>query len=229
MAVFSVLTIYIYNSGYSYFSRYDYFETSTSLMAFFFPLLVIPQFIWHFIQEMKDGYIRYSSFRTTEKKYVFAKYLVFLSCVGITMISYYLLTLCLSFVIPLELDIMNSFDGHYAANLYNNMPFLLGLLMILWKTFIAALLATFTFILVFLIDNVFVILSAPFAYYILNNVIFAYMQLEKYRLVTSFEPGSLQYTVISLKTFIIPALMLLAIDILISIYISITKTDLLER
>jgi hypothetical protein len=91
-------------------------------------------------------------------------------------------------------------------------PFMYGLGLSLWKGIIGGLVATLGFVFSLFSKNLFVILTGPLVYLLLENFCWSVFGLEKYRLVTAFEPSTVTSEAISLASFVTgPALLLLVI------------------
>ena len=61
---------------------------------------------------------------------------------------------------------------------------------------------TFGFVLALYCKNIFVILTGPFMYSILENFVLAILRLERYRLVVSFDPTTVDPRVVSIFSFL---------------------------
>ena len=109
--------------------------------------------------------------------------------------------------------------SHFLLTLYVQFPLIYGLLLSAWKALLGVLTMTFGFVLALFSRNIFVILTAPFVYVILENFILASLSsasldLATYRFVTAFEPTCKEY--INLGSFIVgPVLMCLVIGAII--------------
>ena len=98
------------------------------------------------------------------------------------------------------------------GEVYGNHPFIYGLISSIWKGFIGSLVALFGFVLSLYSRNLFVILTGPFLYTILENFSLSSFGLEGYRLITAFEPSTIYVGNLSLGSFIIgPVLLILVI------------------
>ena len=52
------------------------------------------------------------------------------------------------------------------------------------------------------IDNIFIVLTGPFIYYVLENFILSILSLENYRFVTAFSPDLVSYNSVNIFSFI---------------------------
>lgn len=86
---------------------------------------------------------------------------------------------------------------HYLPVLFTENPLLYGLLFSIWRGLLGIIIATMGFVLSLFSRNIFIILSGPFIYYILENYLLSILQIPQYRFVTAFEPRSLSFADIS--------------------------------
>ncbi len=74
------------------------------------------------------------------------------------------------------------------------------------------------FVLSLYVKNIFIVLTGPFIYVILENFVLAILRLEKYRLVTSFEPTTISHIAITALSPIIGPILLVVVT-LIALYV----------
>ena len=67
---------------------------------------------------------------------------------------------------------------------------------------------TFGFVLALYRKNIFVILTGPFMYSILENFVLSTLRLESYRLVVSFDPTVVNPQVVSIFSFLVGPIVL---------------------
>ena len=70
------------------------------------------------------------------------------------------------------------------------------------------LVMTFGFVLALYCKNIFVILTGPFMYSILENFVLSILRLEKYRLVVSFDPTTVSPQAVSMISFLVGPIVL---------------------
>ena len=71
---------------------------------------------------------------------------------------------------------------------------------------------TLGFVLAMYGRNIFVILTGPFVYSILENYILSILRLEQYRLVVAFDPTSISDDAVSVMSFLVgPAILIIVI------------------
>ena len=61
---------------------------------------------------------------------------------------------------------------------------------------------TFGFVLALYCKNIFVILTGPFVYSVLENFVLAILRLERLRLVVAFDPAAVDPKVVSISSFL---------------------------
>ena len=76
---------------------------------------------------------------------------------------------------------------------------------------IGILAMTFGFVLAMYCKNIFVILTGPFIYSILENFIMAILSLEKYRLVVAFDPTCISFHAVTWLSFFTGPVLLLCV------------------
>ena len=92
---------------------------------------------------------------------------------------------------PQELWPLPEGYSHVFLSLYAKTPVLYALLLSLWKGLMGVLTMTFGFVLALYGSNIFVILTGPFIYVILENFFWSILGMPELRFVTAFEPTSL--------------------------------------
>ena len=74
-------------------------------------------------------------------------------------------------------------------------------------------------------ENIFVVLTGPFLYTILENFVLAILGVPQYRLVTAFDPNCLSPEVITTMSFVAGPSLLAAVITLLAIYFSKVKKE----
>lgn len=98
--------------------------------------------------------------------------------------------------------------SHVFLSLYAETPVFYALLLSLWKGLMGILTMTFGFVLALYGSNIFVILTGPFIYVILDNFFWAILGVPELRFVTAFEPASLSSLSVHAASFVVgPTLM----------------------
>ena len=146
----------------------------------------------------------------------------------ILFIPYVMSLLCALYVVtPANVLPQHDKYSHFLLTLYVQFPLIYGLLLSAWKALLGVLTMTFGFVLALFSRNIFVVLTAPFVYVILENFILASLSsasldLATYRFVTAFEPTCRVY--INLGSFIVgPVLMCLVIGAIILYYTKVKR------
>lgn len=176
-------------------------EVGMEYISFLFPLIVTVPIGWLMYYERKDNFIIYTLPRVSKKKYLLSKWIVLAGSAGtsmfIIMFAGVLTALYLKPEIVPELVFVDPITGelisqilshHFMGELFVNHPLVYGLLLSVWRGLLAALVATFAFVLSLYIENLFIILTGPFIYGILENFILSILEIPQYRLVTAFDP-----------------------------------------
>jgi len=203
--VMVVLTCTLYKS---YALEYDLeaWEIANGYYTVLFPLLVVMPTCWLFYYERKNGFIMYTLTRTSKKKYLLAKWLVIAGNGFMLMFSTMVLGVIAALYVKPDITPVLALNDpvtglkisqieatHFMPELFAKEPLVYGLLLSLWRGFLGALMATMGFMLSLLSRNLFIILSGPFIYSLLENYILSIMSAAQFRLVTSFEPRAISF------------------------------------
>jgi hypothetical protein len=180
-------------SGYEYNYNIEVWEESGELFRMLFPLFAVVPTCWLMYYERKNGYLSYTLTRVSKRNYITIKWLVsslggafivfLVSFVGIIISLYFLPE-----IIPsTKNDAINKFAGEY----FVNQPLMYGFLLSVWRSVIGFLVSSFGFVLSLYIKNIFIVLTGPFVYSILENFVLSVLGVPFFRLVTSFDPNTL--------------------------------------
>lgn len=205
------LTCTLYQN-YSIYFRLDTWEIGTEYLGLLFPLLVTVPVCWQLYYERRDRFIVYTLPRISKTGYLMAKWLACaLSAFLILFVPYFLSALCALYTVNPALRTPNENNIHVFHNFYAHAPLLYALLLSLWKSFLGVLTMTFGFVLAMYGKNIFVILTAPFIYAVLENFGWSILGMPQYRFVTAFEPSSLSSDVVTGVSFAVGPLLLCAV------------------
>lgn len=189
-------------------------EVGTELIGFLFPLIVVIPICWNMYYERENNFLLYTMPRVNKSKYLIAKWIISaISAFLILLVPYFLAAVFALYVKhPIETYIPEDMSltpfNHVFLVMFMQKPLLYAFLLSCWKGFIGIFVMSLGFILSLYVDNIFVILTGPFIYFILENFILAILGLEEYRLVTAFEPTSIEPTAITGSSFTIGLLLI---------------------
>lgn len=185
-------------------------ELANEYFSFIFPLLVVLPTCWLFYYERKNSFVMYTLPRVSKRNYLFAKWLIiagngfmliFLTMIIGVIVALYIkpeITPVLTAVDPDTGKLISQVQKtHFMAELFTEKPLLYGCLFSIWRGLLGSLMATMGFVLSLFSRNIFIILSGPFIYYILENYVLSILQVPQFRLVTAFEPRTLDFTELS--------------------------------
>lgn len=206
--VMCVLSCTIYQS---YALQYDLeaWEVGTKLFSLLYPLVVVVPLCWNLYYERKNNFLLYVMPRTTIKKYLTAKWIAYaLGAFCIIVIPYILSAVFALYVkAPVVPFPKNSFT-HIFQNIFIETPLLYAVALSCWRCVASLLVMTLGFVLALYCKNIFVILTGPFMYTILENFILAILRLEQFRLVVAFDPTSISAQAITATSFVVGPLLL---------------------
>lgn len=223
LGALTVLTCILSCTLYRDYSMYydiDAWEIGTEYLGLLFPLFVTVPICWELYYERRDHFLVYTLPRMDKRHYLGAKWCACaLAAFMILFVPYFLSAVFALYVKqPAEIPFPDEYHGHVFNYLYTEMPLLYALLLSLWKSLLGVLTMTLGFVLAFYGKNIFVILTGPFIYAILENFIWSILGLARYRLVTAFEPSSLTYSAIHVSSFVMGPLLMCIVIVLIVLY-----------
>ena len=180
---------------------------------------------FHIDYERRNRFLVYTLPRASKKSYLISKWTACaLSAFFILFVPYVLSLLCALYVVePQYLFPMPEKYSHFLLSLYAQHPLAYGLLLSVWKALLGVLTMTFGFVLALFSKNIFVVLTAPFIYVILDNFFWSNLRVAN-AFVFGFEPGALQPDYITLATFVFgPIQMLLILTLIVFFYTKVKK------
>jgi hypothetical protein len=225
-----VLTGTLY-TGYSLHYDLEAWEVGRELIDFLFPLFVVIPICWLMYYERKDNFLVYNMPRVSKPKYMTAKWIVAAVCAfAILFIPYFLSAVFALYIKPPigeivlllppgETPIQTPF-AHIFLDMFVNAPLLYAFLLSLWKSVIGVMVMSMGFVLSLYVKNVFVILTGPFIYSILENFIWSILRIPQYRLVASFEPTSVMEELVTPLSLAVGPLLLLAFIVCLWLFFS---------
>ena len=218
-AVSCILTCTL-DKSYRLWFRPDSWEIGTAFFSLLFPLFVVIPVCWNLYYERKNNFLLYVLPRVRQRRYLTAKWLVYaLSAFSILFIPLMLSAAAALYVNQPVLYENESFS-HVLMETYTQTPLLYAFLLSMWKGMIGVLVMTLGFVLSMYVKNIFVILTGPFIYLILENFILSILQLPKYRLVTAFEPTSMADDAITAGSMIVGPVLLVIVIIVSALYLT---------
>lgn len=195
VAVLCILA-WVSKGSYVFFRNIELWEESNEVFSFIYAALASVPVCWILYYERKDHYIIYTLPRISKKKYLFTKWLIaaaagaliiFLISFGWLLISLYVFDSVAA--IPDMND--RAETGHFAGYWFVNHPLRYGLLLSIWRAFLGFLAATLGYVLSLYEKNIFIVLSGPFVFTLIDSFILASLAIPQYNLFTAFEPSSL--------------------------------------
>lgn len=187
----SALSCTLFHS-YGIYTELDKWEIGYEFLGLFYPFFVTIPVCWQLYYERRDRFLVYTLSRVPAKRYIVAKYtacalcafaLMFISLMTSALAALYLAPyqeLC-----PPPKPVFN----HLWKTLYTSRPVLYALLLSTWKGLIGALTMSVGFVLALYGSNIFVILTGPFVYAILDHFLWEIGNC--YSLIVAFNPESL--------------------------------------
>ena len=195
IAVLTVLTCIFTCTMYQEYSisfKLDAWEIGTEYIELFFPLFVTVPVCWELYYERRNRFLVYTLPRVSKRAYLGTKWLsCSISAFMILFIPYIASALCALYINTPNIKPLQPYYDHIWYTLYTQLPLLYALLLSFWKGLLGVLTMSFGFALALYGKNIFVVLTAPFIYAVLENFILSILNLAMYRFVTAFEPTSM--------------------------------------
>lgn len=189
----SVLSCTVFQQGHSLFAKLDKWELGFEFLGLLFPLFVALPVCWQLYYERRDRFLVYTLPRVPAKRYIAAKYTACAVCAfAVIFIPLMLSALTALYVAPDPRygynteDMYNPPWTHMLKTLYTSRPILYALLISGWKGLIGVLSMTLGFVLALYGSNIFVILTGPFVYAILDHFLWGLGPY--YSLIGAFNP-----------------------------------------
>ena len=216
------LTCTLYK-GYSMDYDLEAWEVGCEVITFLFPLFVVTPICWSMYYERKNNFLLYTIPRVGKKKYLAAKWIAAaVSAFTIIFVPYFSSAICALYVktpiVPMLRPEGVTPFSHAYLDVFANTPLMYALLLSLWKSVIGVMVMSLGFMLSLYIKNIFVILTGPFIYSILENFSLAILQKPEYRLITSFEPSAVSYKAITLVSPMIGPILLIALTVILWLF-----------
>lgn len=200
-------------------------EVGTKLIIFLFPNFVVIPICWNLYYERKNNFLVYAVARVKQGKYLRAKWMVSaISAFMILFISFFLSAIFAlyikapiePYVPPADLDVTPF--NHVFLDLFTKSPLLYAFALSTWRGVLGILVMSFGFVISLYVSNIFLILTGPFIYLILENFILSILGVPQYRLITSFDPTSLSESMITANSFLMGPMILSIIILGVWIY-----------
>lgn len=211
--------------GYSLFNDIDAWEVGTEIINFLFPLFAVIPICWNVYYERKNSFLLYTMPRVGKTKYLTAKWIAaVVSAFTVIFVPYFLSAVFALYIKPPIKPLTGEFT-HIYLNMYVNAPLLYALLLSLWKGVVGVLVMNLGFLLSLYVKNIFVILTGPFTYSILENFSLSILGVPQYRLVTSFEPSAVDYKSISAFSPAVGPLLIVAFTVFVWLFFAKVKRE----
>ena len=179
--------IYIYNGNSMIYHTIDPYVYASGPVDFFLPLLVTIPFSFYTYHIVKNGFIDYAGVRMEKKKYL--TYYILSSLISCFIMVFIVNILGVVFSVNIASlisgDYKPSYSEYWLGNLQMTSPIVFGLIWSLYKAFVATLICLFGQIIAVYVDNLFLVLLAPFIYSVLENFITGVLRIPKFSLTTA--------------------------------------------
>ena len=212
--VMSVLSCTLYQN-YTLYYDLEAWEVGTEWLSLLYPLFVVIPLCWNLYHERKNNFLLYVMPRVPVRRYLTAKWIAYaLGAFSIMAVPYLLSAVCALFLNAPVVPPAEGTFSHVFQSAFTQAPLCYAVLLSCWRGLIGVLMMSFGFVLALYCKNMFVILTGPFMYAILENFILSILHLERYRLVVAFDPTCVDDRVVSALSLVVgPVLLLLVIGL----------------
>lgn len=160
-------------------------------VALIYPVLVSVPFCLNLFLIKKTGYIRYIESRCEIGDFLIANYKLGVACAFSSLFIMSIVGLVITGVFfgPLfgeGSDYASPFSDYFFFNAVKTRPFLTALVFSVWRSFLGAMFFSFGFLMSLLSNNVFIAMSAPFVYSIVENYITGVLGFPQNSICTAF-------------------------------------------
>lgn len=217
------------STGYYYYYPVDVFQEIVGLfLPLIFPVLIVFIYLPDFLQEQKNHFVIYTRSRIPLSYYILAKGVINAILTGFIVLFMLLFTyIFVLYIEPNLLRVVNYsplFEKNYGSSVtffqfaeYGNWVYVL--VYSLWVAFNAVVYGTIAFLLMLIIKNPFVALSAPFLFYHIFNFVAGVFGGAKFSPLSTVFPFNVQQQ--ELWTVLVPLLFLLLV--LITLYFIVVR------
>lgn len=234
IVVVSLTTLTRYKT-YQVEQQLEVYEVGFEYFVLFYALICVIPTAWMMYCERKTHYIKYILPRTKLRTYIFVKAFMSMIIGFVIVFSLSLISLMIAlYIVPEVPKIISSFDASTGepisvsemrifGDLFVTQPFFYGFVSSVWKGMIGALVGLFGFVLSLFIRNLFVILTGPFLYTIIENYSLSVFGLEQFRLVTSFEPSTIRHDYFTWGSVLVGPVLLITVIFVYVLYMQVIK------
>lgn len=209
--VMCVLSCTLYQN-YSLIYDLEAWEVGTELVSLLYPLFVVIPLCWSLYYERKNNFLLYVMPRVPIKKYLASKWIAYaLGAFCIIVVPYVLSAIFALYIKAPVVSFMGNPFTHIFQSVFIETPLLYAVILSCWRGVVGVLMMTFGFVLALYCKNIFVILTGPFMYSILENFILSILRLERYRLVVAFDPTCVSYQSITPASFVAGPIILILV------------------
>lgn len=211
---------------YSLIYTLDAWEVGTEYLSLLYPLFVVLPLCWNLYHERKNNFLLYVQPRVPMRKYLWAKWIVYAISAFCVITIPYILSAVTALLIDPPLDTINlGVIMHIFESVYSVHPLIYAVALSAFRGLIGVLVMTMGFVLAMYCENIFLVLTGPFLYTVLENFVLAILGLPQYRLVTAFDPALLNPKAITAMSFVAGPCLLAAVIMLLTIYFSKVKKE----
>lgn len=230
MVAVNCIIAVVSKDSYVFFRNIELWEESNTLFRFISAALASVPVCWVVYYERKNNYIVYTLPRISKKKYILTKWLItaIAGALIIFIISFVWLLISLYVFDPITtIPDMNdrAETAHFAGYYFVNHPLQYGLLLSIWRAFLGFLTATMGYVLSLYEKNIFIVLSGPFVFRLIDVFILGNLRIPQYSLSVSFEPSTLTLGSTSPLTFLVGVLILVLAIAAIYVYYHVFRKE----
>jgi hypothetical protein len=214
---YGIVSVQLSISGGGYGYNIEIWDQAMELLPIILGIISVVPVCWLVYYERSDRYMVNVMNRTPFRQYLMVKWLIVSVIGGLTIFLASFIGLVYA-LYGLPTVVPSEYYQPYPVfmeEMFRGSPFLYGLLLSLWRGFIAFLVTTLGFIFSLFLNNIFLVLTIPFIYVEAENFILSILNFPEFRLVTSFNPTVLTADTISFGSMLGGPVLLVCMNIVV--------------
>lgn len=210
----SIIVMLIISQGHTIKYPIEQWYFAQDWLAMVYPLLCSIPFCWETFYQRKSGYLQYVTNRKSLPKYLLQRYFLSLGQVAVLifMVSFFSAFAALYLISPAHPSEQSFMQYEAWGEMIINSPVQYVLLLSIWRIVPSCLIYTLGYALAIFGKNIFIVLTGPFVYSIVENFAFSAINAPYLSLITTFFPGRLSASSITpARMFVGPAILFVII------------------
>lgn len=201
IVILPAVRFYVISEGYQFYKPIEVFqETVSAFVPLLFPALAIIIYLPSFLHEQRNNFILYTQSRIPLNTYILSKGIINAFLTGVVIFSLIFFTFIFVVYVEPHLGIIyytpideNAFIPTFTfSSLLSYGDFVYCFTYALWVSINAIVYSTIAFMLLLVLENPFVALSAPFVYYHVFNFITGVLNIAQFSPLSTIFPFNIE-------------------------------------